>query len=167
LPELSAPRASALTQTLASCSPSAVTSIKFPAPPSFPSQSPSKKSIREFAIPFTTTLSPSKSPSKKSSILFPQTPSRSDQPINTDRPQTPSSTKTSPFKDFSVPSTPKHQTGTDTPGTTPSTSRRQAVYERVRQRSLSMSPTKAPRPDGITPSMTRESPRSNVKAEPG
>lgn len=89
--------------------------------------------------------------------MFPQTPSRRDQPINTDGPQTPSSSNTSPFKDSSVPSTPKHQTGsTDTPGTTPSTSRRQALYERVRQRSLSMSPTKAPRSDAITPSMTRD-----------
>ena len=90
--------------------------------------------------------------------MFPQTPSRRDHPINMNRPQTPSSSNTSPFKDSSVPSTPKHQTesGTDTPGTTPSTSRRQALYERVRQRSLSMSPTKAPRPDTITPSMTRD-----------
>ncbi|KAF8803671.1 hypothetical protein BYT27DRAFT_7194998 [Phlegmacium glaucopus] len=161
LPELSGPKVSALTRTLASCSPSAVTSIKFPAPPSSPSRSPTKKSDREFAIPLTTRLSTSKSPLKKSSILFPQTPSRRDQlgkSVTTDRPQTPSSSNTSPFKDSSVPSTPKHQTGssTGTPGTTPSTSRRQALYERVRQRSLSMSPTKAPRPDGTTPSMTRD-----------
>lgn len=159
LPELSGPKVSALTRTLASCSPSAVTSVNFPAPPSSPSRSPTKKSNREFAIPLPATLSVSKSPFKKSSILFPQTPSRRDQPnksVNTERPQTPSSS--SPSKDSLVPSTPKHQTGftTDTPGTTPSTSRRQALYERVRQRSLSMSPTKAPRPDANTPSMTRD-----------
>ena len=161
MPELSGPKVSALTRTLASCSPSALTSIKFPAPPSSPSQSPTKKSTREFAVPMATTLSPSKSPLKKSSILFPQTPSRRDQPnksLNIDRPQTPSSSHTSPSKDSSVPSTPRRQTGsnTDTPGTTPSTSRRQALYERVRQRSLSMSPTKPPRPGAITPSMTRD-----------
>ena len=158
MPDLSGPKASALTRTLASCSPSAVTSIKFPAPPSSPSGSPVKKSTREFAIPLSTARSPSKSPTKKSSILFPQTPSRRDQPIYTDRPQTPSSSNTSPFKDSSVPSTPKHQTGssTNTPGTTPSTSRRQALYERVRQRSLSMSPSKAPRPDAMMSSMTRD-----------
>jgi len=161
LPELSGPKVSALTRTLASCSPSAVTAVKFPAPPSSPSRSPTKKSTREFAIPLTTTLSVSKSPFKKSSILFPQTPSRREQPnksMNMDRPQTPSSLNTSPSKDSSVPSTPKRQTGfsTDTPGKTPSTSRREALYDRVRQRSLSMSPTKAPRPDATTPSMTRD-----------
>lgn len=162
MPELSGPKVSALTRTLASCSPSAVTSVKFPAPPSSPSRSPTKKSTHVFAAPLaTTTLSASKSPFKKSSILFPQTPSRRDQPnksMNTDRPQTPLSSNIFPSKDSSVPSTPKHQTGfsTDTPGTTPSTSRRQALYDRVRQRSLSMSPTKAPRPDAIIPSMTRD-----------
>ncbi|KAJ3517566.1 hypothetical protein NLJ89_g429 [Agrocybe chaxingu] len=144
IPELSPPKVSALTRTLASsCSPSAASSIKLPGPPSSPSRPPTKRPARGFAIPFPTDLS-SKSPSKKSAILFPQTPSRHQR--EADPPDTPSSAASSPSKDSSVPSTPVHQRiSNDTPVHTPTSSRRQALYERVRQRSLSSSPTKAQR----------------------
>ncbi|KAF8165183.1 hypothetical protein B0H34DRAFT_647751 [Crassisporium funariophilum] len=158
IPELAAPKVSALTRTLASCSPSAVSSIKLPVPPSSPSRSPRKHATREFAVPFPT-LTPLKSPSKRSSVLFPQTPSRrdrSDSLLSSEAQRTPSSVNSSPSRE-SVPSTPTHQRGSDdTPGQTPSTSRRQALYERVRQRSLSMSPTKTPRNVGTGTSMTRD-----------
>ncbi|KAF8801873.1 hypothetical protein BYT27DRAFT_6780239 [Phlegmacium glaucopus] len=44
----------------------------------------------------------------------------------------PPSSSNTPFKDSSLPSTSKHQTGssTDTPGTTTLTSNRQALYQR-------------------------------------
>ncbi|KAF8974359.1 hypothetical protein BDZ97DRAFT_1911552 [Flammula alnicola] len=159
LPELSAPKVSALTRTLASASPSSSSSpIKLPAPPSSPSRSPLKKQVRDFAIPFPTTLI-SRSPSKKSTIVFPQTPSRHNRDGDPDfgPPQTPSSTTSSPSKDISVPSTPVHQRGSnDSAVQTPSTSRRQALYERVRQRSLSMSPTKTPRQETPGSKLTRD-----------
>ncbi|KDR83571.1 hypothetical protein GALMADRAFT_219392 [Galerina marginata CBS 339.88] len=166
LPDLSAPKVSTLTRTLASCSPSTASTVKLPGPPSSPSRSPTKKPTRDFVVPFPTTLA-SKSPSKRSTFLFPQTPSRQDRIIapgsgsSSEPPQTPSTTS-SPSKDYSVPSTPVHQRGDkDSPFQTPSASRRQALYERVRQRSISASPTKTPRQEAlmgnISPSkMTRD-----------
>ncbi|CAA7259548.1 unnamed protein product [Cyclocybe aegerita] len=143
IPELSASKVSALTRTLASCSPSAASSIKLPGPPSSPSRSPTKRSAREFAISFPGDLS-STSPRKKSTVLFPQTPSRHQRVAGP--PDTPSSAASSPSKDSSIPSTPVHQRiSNDTPVQTPTSSRRQALYERVRQRSLSSSPTKVQR----------------------
>ncbi|KAH9482831.1 hypothetical protein JR316_0004931 [Psilocybe cubensis] len=155
LPELSAPKVSSLTRTLASFSPSSASSLQLPTVPSSPSRSPVKKTARDLPIHPPTTLL-TKSPSKKNTVLFPQTPSRRDRNIfpssGSGPPQTPSTAASSPSKD-SLPSTPVRQQGPDnTPLQTPSTSRRQALYERVRQRSLSMSPTKAPRDaNGKTP----------------
>ncbi|KAF9483964.1 hypothetical protein BDN70DRAFT_873101 [Pholiota conissans] len=154
IPELVAPRVSALTRTLASASPSTSSAIKFPGPPASPSRSPTKRSA-DYGIPLPTLIRPV-SPTKKSSILFPQTPSRHNRGKE-GPPDTPSSTSSSPSKDSSVPSTPVHQRGSsNTPAQTPSTSRRDALYERIRQRSLSMSPTKTPRPDTSGGKMTRD-----------
>lgn len=154
IPELYAPKVSALTRTLASCSPSAVSSLKLPAPPSSPSRSPTKRTAQDFAIPFPSFTS--MSPTKKSGLLFPQTPSRRDRLESNPPgpPQTPSTTS-SPSKEESCPSTPVHQRGSDnTPFRTPSTARRQALLERVRQRSLSASPTKTLRHSLASPSKT-------------
>lgn len=149
---------STLTRTLASASPSSLSSIKLPGPLSSPSRSPVKRPARDFAIPFPTVSRPV-SPFKKSTILFPQTPSRHNRnsDLSDGPPQTPSSTSSSPAKD--EPSTPVHQRGNNgTPLQTPTTSRRDALYERIRQRSLSMSPTKTPRKEtlGSPSKMTRD-----------
>lgn len=58
----------------------------------------------------------------------------------------------------SAPSTPVHQRGSDaaTAPQTPSTSRRQALYERIRQRSLTASPTKAPSSEIAGGKLTRD-----------
>jgi hypothetical protein len=137
-------KVSSLTRTLASASPKAsLSSLSLPGPPSSPSRSlsksPTKKVLRDFAVPFPVLAS--KSPTK-TSMLYPKTPRHN----RTDRsalltPRTPaSSTKHDVFD----PSTPVHQKGSNasTAPETPTTSRRQALYERVRQRSLTASPTK-------------------------
>ena len=164
LPILSSPKVSALTRTLASCSPTASSSsVKFPEPPSSPSRSPVKRAGPDFLVPFPVL----KSPTKRSALQFPQTPSRRDRILAPTSdgapPQTPSSVSSSPSKTDSVPSTPVHQKGDNsTVLQTPSTSRRQALYERVRQRSMSKSPTKSSHLGGdksdkaMTPSMTRD-----------
>ncbi len=57
-----------------------------------------------------------------------------------------------------VPSTPVHQRGStaSTVPQTPTSSRRQALYERVRQRSLTSSPTKTPKHDIVGAKLSRE-----------
>jgi len=88
----------------------------------------------------------------KNTILFPQTPvsGRRGRSLATSllTPRTPSvSPARSTTSDAygSLPSTPRKQTGPDaeTAPETPSTSRRQALYERIRQKSLTGSPTKS------------------------
>lgn len=152
LPQLAIPsKISSLTRTLASASPKAVlSSLSLPEPPSSPSRSPSKspakRVLREFAVPFPVTASTSKSPTK-SSILFPQTPSRHDKIDHSKNLLTPRTPATSITSDSVFnPTTPVHQKGdgASTAPQTPTTSRRQALYERIRQRSLTTSPTKAP-----------------------
>ncbi|KAF9534145.1 hypothetical protein CPB83DRAFT_781430 [Crepidotus variabilis] len=140
IPDLAAPKVSALTRTLASCSPSAISPALMPTAPASPSRSPAKKPARNLsAIPFPTLSS--NSPIKGGGLLFPQTP-RHDR-IASLPPQTPSELG-SPSKETSDPSTPHRKGADDSPAQTPSTARRQALLERVRQRSLSMSPTKSP-----------------------
>lgn len=140
------PKVSSLTHALASCSPKASTSPqKFPAPPSSPSRSPMKKSVRDFAVPFPLVASGT-SPTKKTTLFPPQTPrrNRSNPSSSLLTPQTPVALLLTP-SEGSMPSTPVHQRGSSagTAPQTPSTSRRQALYERVRQRSLTASPTKS------------------------
>ncbi|KAJ7781391.1 hypothetical protein B0H16DRAFT_1498274 [Mycena metata] len=146
LPRLSATKPTSLTRTLASLSPkSSLSPFKLPAPPSSPSRSPtkSKTASHQFAIPFPVASgSGLKSPSK-SSVAFPQTPSSKSSRL---APQlTPRTPKTSLSEALSQPSTPVHQRGgtAQTVPQTPTSSRREALYERLRQRSLSASPTKA------------------------
>ena len=120
--------------------------LSLPGPPSspsrLPSKSPTKKVLRDLTVPLPVLPSASKSPNKKS-VLFPETPRHN----RTDRsalltPRTPAS---SAKQDLFDPSTPALQKGgnASTAPETPTTSRRQALYERVRQRSLTASPTKA------------------------
>jgi hypothetical protein len=146
-------KVSSLTRTLASTSPKAsLSSLSLPVPPSSPSRSPSKSPtkqvLRDFAVPFPVPRSASKSPAKMS-MLFPETPrhNRMDHSALL-IPRTPaSSTEPAGFD----PTTPVHQKGNNasTAPQTPTTSRRQALYERVRQRSLTASPTKI-RSDEVT-----------------
>ncbi|KAH9850727.1 hypothetical protein C2E23DRAFT_904808 [Lenzites betulinus] len=85
-------------------------------------------------------------------ILFPKTPSSRHTHDDYD-PRTPTSARTPSLagsdtptaSDSSVPSTPVHQRGADaaTVPQTPTSSRRQALYERVRARSIQNTPTKA------------------------
>ena len=144
LPVASKP--SSLTRRLASLSPKG-SSTPPSVPPSSPTTSPTKSKrtapLRDFAFPFPITpSSPHKSAlGGKNTVAFPQTPSRRDlsDPANSLlTPRTPSTT-TPTLGGFSTPS-PKKATATPQ---TPSSSRRQALYERVRQRSLTASPTKA------------------------
>lgn len=148
LPSLAVtPKVSSLTHALASCSPKASASLqKYPVPPSSPSRSPMKKSVRDFAVPFPLMASGT-SPTKKTTLFPPQTPSRRDRSNPSSSlltPQTPVALPSTP-SEGSTPSTPVHQRGSHagTAPQTPSTSRRQALYERVRQRSLTASPTKS------------------------
>lgn len=148
LPQLApASNVSSLTHTLAAASPKSASSpFKLPAPPASPSRSPlkspTKRSLNGSGLPLSLTpLSRPTSP-VKNSIPFPQTPSRKnhiDAKVST--PRTP---RTSLSEVPSEPSTPVHQRGAAalTAPPTPATSRRQALYDRVRQKSLTASPTK-------------------------
>ncbi|KAF7352912.1 CDT1-C domain-containing protein [Mycena venus] len=150
LPRLAAStKTTSLTRNLASLSPkSSVSPFKLPAPPSSPSRSPSKprNPAHLSAIPFPLTSGGgSKSPTK-SSVAFPQTPSsRLNRPATELTPRTPRTSVSAASEVVSQPCTPVHQRGAtaETVPKTPSSSRREALYERLRQRSLSASPTKA------------------------
>ncbi|KAJ8487805.1 hypothetical protein ONZ45_g14195 [Pleurotus djamor] len=114
----------------------------------FPLLSPTKKSAiaRPFTIP-SVPSTPSARAEKKSSIAFPVTPSSHHSSSSSIKALlTPRTPRTSMSDDSSECSTPTHQRGSiaTTAPETPSTSRRQALYERIRQRSLSASPTKIP-----------------------
>lgn len=158
LPQLILPaKPSNLTRLLASSSPKASASTKAsilttPPSPTSPSKSkrpssPLKSPQKPFAIPFPITPSSKLASGSKSSIPFPQTPSSTRRsPFKTGllTPQrTPSSSPTR--GDSSVPTTPVHQKGSnaDTAPATPSSSRRNALYERIRQKSLTTSPFKS------------------------
>ncbi|KAF7301396.1 CDT1-C domain-containing protein [Mycena indigotica] len=147
LPRLAASsKSSSLTRTLASLSPkSAAPTFKLPATPTSPSRSPvkSKLAAQSVPIPFPRIAG---SPTKNS-LAFPQTPSSRTARSTDDEffaPRTPKTSLVSPSKTVTVPSTPVHQRGANatTVPATPTSSRRQALYERLRQRSISASPTK-------------------------
>ncbi len=136
---------STLTRTLVSGSPKA-SSMPFslPRPPSSPSKIPTRSPVKHpvqnpssssaISVPGTTVAINSKK--------FPQTPSRK---IAAESPSTPYTPSTATSKsESSRPSTPVQQRGNDafTAPKTPTTARQQALYERIRQRSLSLSPTK-------------------------
>lgn len=145
-----APKPSTLTRVLASASPKSSLPLSFPGPPPSPSRLITKSTVKrtnashEFAVPFPTT-SPSKPARNASSDQTPSSRYGSDRSFALLTPRTPSTSfsSTSP-PTSSTPLTPVHQRGSDaaTAPQTPSTSRRLALYERIRQRSISASPTK-------------------------
>ena len=167
LPQLIVPaKPSKLTQLLASASPKAPSSVKILATPPSPtsptkasraslsSKSPAKVSsvLSDFdsRLRHTPSSSTSKArPAATNPVQFPKTPSRRallDDLTGLLTPRTPS---TSPFKaepNDSLPSTPVHQRGLNaaTFPQTPTSSRRQALYERIRHKSLTNSPVKTP-----------------------
>ncbi|KAJ6509956.1 hypothetical protein C8R47DRAFT_1003480 [Mycena vitilis] len=149
LPRLSpSTKTTSLTRTLASLSPKASLSpFKLPATPSSPSRSPSKSKTvpHPFAIPFPLTSGGGAKSPTKSSMPFPQTPSRLNRNAAELTPRTPKTSVSSISEALPQPSTPVHQRGgtAETIPQTPTSSRRAALYERLRQRSLSASPTKA------------------------
>jgi hypothetical protein len=120
-------------------------------PPPSPSRSLTKSPVkrstaaREFAVPFPITPTSKAATDFKSSLAFPQTPSsrhnRPDLASGLLTPQTPTTSSSA----SSQPSTPTNQRGANaaTAPQTPTTSRRQALYDRVRQRSLTSTPSKA------------------------
>lgn len=168
-------RPSNLTRLLASSSPKSPSSSSILATPSspipFPFRSPTKSPTKrplgqpQYAIPFPTTSSSRVGTPSKNSVPFPCTPSSRHRPDSTfdlltpTSSRTPSSSFSTPSASSSVPSTPVHQKGPTaaTVPATPTSSRRQALYERVRQKSLLATPTKAaPGLDGKTPRMTKD-----------
>jgi hypothetical protein len=169
LPQLIVPnKPSKLTQLLASSSPKAPSSIKIlstppsPTSPAKASRASSSKSpekgcftLQRIGTPHENTPSPNKVSALKarhiatSSVPFPKTPSR--RALLNDltgllTPRTPSVSPSKTDPSDSLPSTPVHQKGpnADTVPQTPTSSRRQALYERVRQKSLTNTPTKTP-----------------------
>ncbi|THH11532.1 hypothetical protein EW145_g579 [Phellinidium pouzarii] len=150
---------SALTQRLVSLSPKSPkfhatpsrSSDPFDYPPSptrssptKPCETPGKRTHREFAIPFPITpASMSRHKSTATASILPQTPSTS-RILRTvpSTPRTPQTPAVSSSSFYSRPSTPVNQTGSnaDTVPSTPTTSRREALYERIRKRSESQVP---------------------------
>ncbi|KIY73752.1 hypothetical protein CYLTODRAFT_365301 [Cylindrobasidium torrendii FP15055 ss-10] len=180
LPALSAAAPqSSLTRVFASLSPkSRANAFPTPALLASPSRSPAKRVMREFVVPDLpiTPSSRQHSPIKpsllahsspiKNTVPFPQTPSRKDRipPTNPNTPTrrvppTPARTPTTSGASLSdTPGTPVHQRGRDatTVPQTPTSSRRQALYDRVRQRSLQTSPTRTPKQDADGTALTRD-----------
>ncbi|EJD00922.1 uncharacterized protein FOMMEDRAFT_90374, partial [Fomitiporia mediterranea MF3/22] len=160
------PKQSALTQRLVSLSPKSPKSAApsksvapLECPPSPTRSSPTKPRVitgkrtpREFAVPFPITpksLPRTKLTAKPSDIPFPQTPSTTR--ISRTVPVTPSTLRTPALSDASSssrPATPVKQTGPDasTRPETPTTSRRAALYERIRKRSECQVPSTPSKP---------------------
>ena len=136
--------------------------VSFPMTPSSsslrsPTKSPSKDSAGIFPKTPSRHAGVLKTPGK-SSILFPQTPSshHSTGSSSIFSPRTPRSSVSTPST--SITSTPTRQKGDDAdtvPGT-PTTARRQALYERIRQKSIANSPSKYRLGDQDTPKMSRD-----------
>ena len=169
LPQLIVPnKPSKLTQLLASASPKSPSSIKILSTPPSPtspvkalrataSKSPTKGSFTLPSIdaPRGRSCSPNKvsafkaRPIATSSVQFPKTPSRRaliDDLSGLLTPRTPSVSPSRTNLGDSLPSTPVHQRGSnaDTLPQTPTSSRRQALYERIRQKSLTSTPAQTP-----------------------
>ncbi|KAH0840068.1 hypothetical protein J3R83DRAFT_1035 [Lanmaoa asiatica] len=148
---------SSLTRVFASASPNGAAALAniLPPCPSSPSKSPSTLSRkttsvpREFSVPFpiAKTHSSEASPSKPFASLL-RTPSSRlkhvDPLAGLLTPQTPARRRLQSEASDALPTTPVHQRGSDaqTAPSTPSTSRRQALYDRVRLKSLTSTPVK-------------------------
>lgn len=150
---------SSLTRALASASPKGAAAL--PSCPSSPSKSPSKSTApREFPVPFPIAKPHfgDPSPSKPSPSLL-HTPSsrlkRANPLAGLLTPQTPARKR---LQSDSLPTTPVHQRGPDaeTAPSTPSTSRRQALYDRVRLKSLTSTPVKAKSAEVTGGKLTRD-----------
>ncbi|KAF8665543.1 hypothetical protein AX16_000004 [Volvariella volvacea WC 439] len=144
LPQVAIPaKVSSLTRALASASPKGEkVALSQLIPPSSPTRSLSKSPVKRIphptALPLPSLLA---SPSKRA-IPFPSTPSRRDrdeEAVKLVFPRTPSSPVKHAGND--LPSTPVNQR--IAAPATPTTARRQALYERIRQKSLSASPSKS------------------------
>ncbi len=169
LPQLIVPnKSSKLTQLLASASPKAPSSIKILSTPPSPtspvkasralsSKSPTKGSpaLPKMDAPHRYSPSPNKisvskaRPIAMSSVPFPKTPSRHallDDLTSLLTPKTPSVSPSRTNSGNLLPSTPVQQMGSnaDTFPQTPTSSWRQALYERIRQKLLTSSPAKTP-----------------------
>ncbi|KAF5369751.1 hypothetical protein D9758_001195 [Tetrapyrgos nigripes] len=156
LPVINLPgKTSSLTRTFASVSPKAspsASTLAFPKVPSSPSRSPSKsptKSARNDLAALSLVNSPSRSSSPTKSLApFPATPSRSERLAKLLTPHTTRTFTTSDAVDALPPqlsTSPSHDHSSSSE--TPTTARREALYERIRKRSLSASPTKNRRID--------------------
>ncbi|KAH9994096.1 hypothetical protein BJV74DRAFT_356405 [Russula compacta] len=167
LPQLIVPnKPSKLTQLLASASPKAPSSMKILSTPPSPtspmkamkassSKSPTKGpfAIPNIDKPHRHTSSPNKASRAgliaTSSVQFPKTPSRRallDDLTGLLTPRTPSVSPSRTEPGDSLLSTPVRQRGSnaDTAPQTPTSSRRQALYERIRHKSLTNTPAKTP-----------------------
>ncbi|KAH9071695.1 hypothetical protein EDB83DRAFT_2365423 [Lactarius deliciosus] len=170
LPQLIVPtKPSKLTQLLASASPKSPASVRILSTPPSPtaslsSKSPAKASsvASDFGSRLRHTPTSNKSSAFKvgsvatNSIQFPKTPSRRALLEDLTGLLTPRTPLTSPSKaepSDSLPSTPVHQRGSNaaTVPQTPTSSRRQALYERIRHKSLTSTPVKTPsKSKGVT-----------------
>ncbi|KAF9821391.1 hypothetical protein IEO21_00637 [Rhodonia placenta] len=153
---------STLTRLLASSSPKSPSAASILATPTSSTRSPFKsptKKAHDFVIPFPITPSSKAGTPSKRTLIFPQTPSsrhgRKDSLTSLLTPSSSRSPSRASLLTPSIPSTPTHQRGSDasTAPQTPTSSRRQALYERVRQRS---SPTKALAVEGASGKMTKD-----------
>jgi len=156
---------SSLTRVLASASPKGAAALAnmLPSNPSSPSKSPSKSTApRHFPVPFPIAKShPSEpSPSKASSLV--QTPSSRLKRVaplaGLLTPQTPARKRLQSDASDALPTTPIHQRGpgAETAPSTPSTSRRQALYDRVRLKSLTSTPVKVKSAEVAGGKLTRD-----------
>ena len=142
LPQLIVPaKPSKLTQLLASASPKAPSSVKIlSTPPSPTSPTKASRASSSTSKARSTTMNP---------VPFPRTPSRRallDDLTGLLTPRTPSTSPSRAEPSDSLPSTPVHQRGSNaaTVPQTPTSSRRQALYERIRHKSLTNTPVKTP-----------------------
>jgi hypothetical protein len=145
---------SSLTRALASASPKGAAALAN-ALPSSPSKSPSK-STAPVPFPIAKPHFGDASPSKPSLLSTPSSRLRRVNPLaGLLTPQTPARKR---LQSDALPTTPVHQRGPDaqTAPSTPSTSRRQALYDRVRLKSLTSTPVKAKSAEVAGGKLTRD-----------
>ena len=169
LPQLVAhTQPSSLTRVLASASPKGAAALAniLPSSPTSPSKSPSKSgktssASRDFPVSFPTAkpYPTNVSPSKPAPSLL-QTPrhKRINPLAGLLTPKTPARKRLQSEGSDTLPTTPVHQRGPDaqTAPSTPSTSRRQALYDRVRLKSLTSTPVKVKSAEVAGGKLTRD-----------
>ncbi|KAK7470809.1 hypothetical protein VKT23_002227 [Stygiomarasmius scandens] len=147
LPKLNLPgKTSSLTRLFASVSPKVPSSTSIlPECPSSSSRSSKrspKRTVQDSDVPSLINVSSRPFSPTKNSIAFPSTPSRSERLTKLLTPRTPRTLATSDIFDTSLEDVTSRSRDQPLAPQTPTTARREALYERVRQRSLSTSPTK-------------------------